>query len=382
MQRKLDPGAVLVGAPTLKAAYESFGNRGPGFDTLRLAAASAVVLHHAGSIDHDIVKDDILYQFSGGYTHLGILAVSVFFALSGFLVTPGLRKSGDVLEYLSRRFMRIMPLLVVVVALTVTVIGPILTTVPLSDYFQSSTTWRYLRNITTFLSLSLPGVTNYEGGPAVNSPMWSLHFEWLCYGVLAIASIAGLLKHRLVFLSLYLLVMGVLVFGYGPQSADVNLGRIYQLLYFFAYFGGGVLICLFRDVIRWSVSLMLISLCALVLSLWAGLGYALAPLLVTYLIAGIGLIQFPWGRFLEHSDLSYGVYLIHSLVLTLLMHWFEFEGWITLFLAGWVVSLMLAWASWNVIERPALDHKSFPADLVRRFAKAIPLPSIGPARDR
>ena len=140
--------------------------------------------------------------------------------------------------------------------------------------------------------------------------------------------------------------------------------------------------CLYRDVIRWSVWLMLLALGGLALALGAGLGHVFAPLLVTYLVAGVGLIRFPWGRFLEHSDLSYGVYLIHSLVLSLLMHWFAFDNWIVLFLAAWLVSLMLAWVSWNVIERPALDHKSMPADLVRRLARSMPLPSGGTARDR
>lgn len=381
MQHKFKFGAVLGGAPTLKAAYERHGNKGPGFDTLRLAAASAVVLHHAGSVEHDIVKDDILYVFSSGYTHLGILAVSVFFALSGFLVTPGLQKSGDVLEYLSRRFMRIMPLLGVIVVLTITLVGPILTTMPVADYFQSAATWRYLRNVTTLLSLDLPGVTNYEGGRAINSPLWSLHFEWLCYGILAVASAAGLLRHRLAFLAVYMAVMGSVVFGYGPQTADSGLGWSFLLLSLFSYFGAGVLISLFRDRIRWSVPLMLAALGALVVCLGAGLGYVAAPLLVTYLVAGIGLLQFPWRRFLERSDLSYGVYLSHTLALSLLMHLHRFESWIALFVTGWILSLMLAWISWRVIERPALDHKSLPADMVRRLAKSVRLTATRSAQD-
>lgn len=381
MQHKFEPAALSGGAPTLKAAYERHGNRGPGFDTLRLAAATAVVLHHAGSVSHDIVKDDVLYVFSGGYTHLGILAVSVFFALSGFLVTPGLQKSGDVLEYLSRRFMRIMPLLCVIVLLTITVVGPLLTSLPLGEYFRSAQTWRYLRNVTTFLSLDLPGVINYEGTSAVNSPLWSLHFEWLCYGILALASALGMLRNRLLFLAVYLLALGVFVFGYGPQTADSGLGRPFLLLYLFAYFGAGVLVCLFRDVIRWSPWLMLAALAALVMSLGTGLGYVFAPLLVTYLVASIGLVRFPWGRFLEHSDLSYGVYLSHTLVLSVLVHFFAIDSWIGLFAAGWAGALVLAWISWNVIERPALDHKSLPADLVRRLAKALPLSPARAARD-
>ena len=42
---------------SLRNAYEAVGNRGPGFEMLRLVAASAVVLHHSLKIEYDIVRD-------------------------------------------------------------------------------------------------------------------------------------------------------------------------------------------------------------------------------------------------------------------------------------------------------------------------------------
>ena len=131
-----------MSTPTLREAYAALGNRGPGFDMLRLVAASAVVLHHAMKIEHDIVLDDWLFRFSGGYTQLGLLAVSVFFALSGYLITPGLVKSGNVIGYFSRRFMRIMPLLAVIVATTALVVGPFFSSVSIAEYYSSAATWR------------------------------------------------------------------------------------------------------------------------------------------------------------------------------------------------------------------------------------------------
>lgn len=362
---------IIQSAPTLRDAYAANNDRGPGFDTLRLVAASAVVLHHAGSISHDIVHDDVIFRFSGGYTHIGLLAVSVFFALSGFLVAPGLLKSGDVIEYLSRRFMRIMPLLTAVVMLTIVLVGPILTNHQVGEYFEDPETWNYLRNVSTLLSPSLPGVSTYDGGSSVNSPLWSLHFEWLCYIILALATLLGAIQHRWFFLALYILAAFVLVVGFGPVAADTDAGRGFRLLYLFGYFGAGVAICLLRDVLRWSKTLMAIALLALTLSLWLGLGYIFAPILVSYIVVGFGLLKFPWRRVLERSDLSYGVYLTHSLMLSLLAKFFEFSSWLFFFAVGLACSLAIAWISWNLIERPALNRKSLPADLLRRFVSGV-----------
>ncbi|WP_271079221.1 acyltransferase family protein [Aurantiacibacter sp. MUD61] len=366
MQSTISARSVLASAPTFKDAYAAHGDRAPGFDTLRLIAASAVVLHHAGALSHDIVRDDVIYAFSERYTHLGLLAVSVFFALSGFLVTPGLLKSGSVLDYLSRRFMRIMPLLATVVLLTIFVVGPLLTSLPLERYFTAQETWAYLRNITTLLSLTLPGVTSYDGGSAINSPLWSLHFEWLCYGILAAGSFTGMLRYRWAFALLYVSAIAALTGIFGPSPDAAQNAWTYLLLYLFAYFGSGVLIFLFRDIIRWSLTLMVVALVALLLSLWSGVGGIIAPFLVTYLVVGCGLIRFPWGGVLAKVDLSYGVYLTHSVMLTLLVHYTGLQSWLGLFGAGLALSMLAAWLSWRLIERPALRHKHWPADMVRR----------------
>ena len=69
---------------TLESRLAETGFLGPGFDEVRLAAAITVLLHLA---------------FSGGFLHFGLLAVLVFFAISGFLVAPGLVRSGKVIDY-------------------------------------------------------------------------------------------------------------------------------------------------------------------------------------------------------------------------------------------------------------------------------------------
>lgn len=365
---------------SLRDAYAAIGNRGPGFETPTLVAASAVVLHHSMKIEHDIVRDDWLFRFSGGYTQLGLLAVSVFFALSGYLVTPGLAKSGNVIGYLSRRFMRIMPLLATIVVVTALVIGPLVSALPAAEYFASRATWRYLTTVTTFLSLQLPGVTDYDGGNTINGPIWTLNVEWMCYLMLAALAATGALSRRWIVLAFYVAAMLVLFFGLGPIPGDEIRGRPFVMLFLFGYFGAGMLLSLFGDLIPWSKGLMLAALAALVGVYTTPFDYLLAPLLTAYLVVGIGLIRFPETPLTTGVDLSYGVYLSHSVILMVLMNIHPFQSWPVLFALCLALSYATAFLSWRFIEAPALGHKDLPEKIVRRIiARVIPSREAGAA---
>lgn len=365
----------LRGAPTIAAVLASHDNRGPGFDTVRLIAASSVALHHSLGIAMHMVKDDLLYKFSGGYTHLGLLSVAVFFAISGFLVTPGLLKSRSVLEFLSRRLMRIMPLLVLVVLFAAFVLGPILTTESLRDYFASRDTWTYLRNITTSLQLNLPGVTNHVRQPGINSPLWTLQNEWLCYFIVAAASMGLLLRQRVLFLAGWVAAVMACVLLYGFADADANLGRFGRLLYLFTYFGAGVVISLYSDRLRWSPAILVAVTFALLLVLYIGWAHLVAPFMVAYVAVGVGLLKMPWSTFLAKADLSYGTYLTHDLVLTTLSKIHAFVNPFALFAVCLPITLIVSWLTWTLVEKPSLKHKSLPAKWARAVLLKAPLGS-------
>src|ERR1700730_3749205 len=120
---------------TFHGRLVSVAFRGPGFDQMRLVAATIVLLHHCRGIQYPKIQIDPLYHYSGGYMDFGRFAVVIFFAISGFLVTPGLVRSGSVLDYAVNRTARIFPGLIVNVVLTMLVLGPILTTHSLTSYF-------------------------------------------------------------------------------------------------------------------------------------------------------------------------------------------------------------------------------------------------------
>src|ERR1700720_1810015 len=134
--------AMKFGVLHYSVGQKTFGDqlvakafRGPGFDQIRLAAATTVLLHHAHGFDYDTLVDP-LFTYSGGFLHFGLLAVLVFFAISGFLVTPGLVRSGDLISYATNRVLRIFPALIVVIIATMLLLGPILTTMSPASYFS------------------------------------------------------------------------------------------------------------------------------------------------------------------------------------------------------------------------------------------------------
>lgn len=357
-------------ASTLEEAYLVFNNRAPGFDTLRVIAATAVVVHHAFLAFHPL-KSDLIYQWSHGATQLGFLSVSIFFALSGFLVVPGLLKSGDVVDYLIRRVVRIVPLLAVVVFATAFIVGPIITTMGLSEYYTDARAFLYLKNITTSLSLDLPGVVTYHGTSQVNGALWTLRFEWICYFVLAAASLTGVLRRRALFTAFYVACVCAAFAMDHFMIAGLSGTALNTSLRLFAYFGGGVMVYLYRSVLPMSWAYVIAALVGAALAYRFEVGELIAPILLAYVIAGIGLVTWPWTVFLGKADVSYGIYLIHSVVLVVVMHFLQLGDPFRLLAVALPITVALALCSWFLIERPALRTKGMVSQAVAQVGRKL-----------
>ena len=157
------------------------------FDLLRLFAAFAVVWGHACDLSGHLAADPIA-RFTG-VGGLGSLGVSVFFAISGFLVVGSFVRRPNLLSYAAARGLRLIPALAVVVLASALVIGPFVTRSPLGAYFASPQTWLYpIRNVLILpVAYQLPGV--FAGNPypdAVNGSLWTLRLEVGFYAITAL----------------------------------------------------------------------------------------------------------------------------------------------------------------------------------------------------
>src|SRR5690606_36414492 len=175
---------------TIDAAWRSGRNN---FNLIRLVAAWLVIYGHAwaitGTPGTDLIGAVTRFKFAGG------VAVDVFFVVSGFLIAASLQRN-DARGYLASRALRILPALVACVALSVFVLGPLLTTAP--GYWRDTLTWDYLwANGSLWASrFFLPGVFGDHPNPAVNGSLWTLPVEARLYLALLAAGLCGVLTPR------------------------------------------------------------------------------------------------------------------------------------------------------------------------------------------
>lgn len=344
---------------TLLERLEAISFRGPGFDQLRIAAATVVLLHHSRGVEYANLRVDPLFHYSGGYIHFGFLAVAVFFAISGFLVTPGLLRSKNLIDFASHRILRIFPALIVVVLVSMALLGPALTSVSLAAYFSDPNLYRYAKNLITLNEDFLPGVINSDGHLIiVNGALWTLHFEVLCYITLALTSMVGLLRRRSLFLILFLASYGInLAMSFDPTLAAVLPHRFLTFIKLFVYFGAGATLFIFADRVPFSMAFVIGALALVMAALPLGLGAVVMPLCLPYIIIFCGLSALPGQPLLKH-DLSYGVYLIHAPVLATFTLFFpHLRIWWLVAMIVFFITLVLSYLSWTCVEGPALSRK-------------------------
>ena len=177
----------------------SFGERlerhsglGPGFDFLRVALAVLIVAAHALLLTGN--RSDVAPLRMLEYSLL-----PMFFALSGFLVTASATRL-SLGNFLINRSLRIAPALAVDILFCALILGPIVTTAPLADYLTDPRFWRYFANIFGVVHYRLPGVFETQIDPRVNGALWTVPWEIVCYVVMSILMVSGLLKYPRIFL--------------------------------------------------------------------------------------------------------------------------------------------------------------------------------------
>src|SRR4051794_23316253 len=114
--------------------------------TLRLLGALAVLFGHSfvlGSGLHDRDPISNVTRDIAPY-HLGLpgLGVSMFFVISGYLVTQSYRRRGNLLAYAEARLLRIYPALIVAVAATI-LLGLVITTLSAGSHLTRRWTISY-----------------------------------------------------------------------------------------------------------------------------------------------------------------------------------------------------------------------------------------------
>lgn len=315
---------------------------------------------------------------------VGQWAVSVFFVVSGFLVAKSLVNHASLVEYTSARVLRIFPGLIVAAVLTVFVLGPLCTELPLGRYFSSLKTYSYLaRNILLVLKgvqFSLPGVFEKHPFPdSVNGSLWTLPIEvfmyaWLlAYGLAFHRNWLTSVRRKRILFALFTATGAALYLHDLLHNVHSASALPFSLPTYF-WTGG-----LFYALSRWiplSFWLCAASVAALALTLTShNLLFALHPLLTAYIVLYVCYV--PAGfvrRFNRLGDYSYGIYIYAFPVQQALAGFPAFApssarpdtvAIAYLAVAG-AITLILSILSWHLVEHPALGHVKQAASWFRR----------------
>ncbi|MDE1953572.1 MAG: acyltransferase [Betaproteobacteria bacterium] len=163
--------------------FPRFANR---FDVLRLALASLVIVSHVPELSDGNRSREILT----GLFHtlsLGKVAVDGFFLVSGYLILQSWLREPRLLRFLQKRVLRIYPAFLAASLVCVLIVGPIA---------GSPSYWHTLdasHAVTATLTLQVPAVPAAFQGmayPMVNGAMWTVHYEFACYLLVALMGLA------------------------------------------------------------------------------------------------------------------------------------------------------------------------------------------------
>jgi peptidoglycan/LPS O-acetylase OafA/YrhL len=340
--------------------------RDNNFNLIRFLAASAVLLDHSFAlVAHDQTASALI---DVERLEIGRLAVDVFFILSGFLVTRSVMTQPTLIDYAVARFLRLFPALLVACIGIAFVLGPIVTSASLGDYFTDPRPWLFVPLTTSLIthSMTLPGVFEHvpESG-VIDPPLWTLRYETMCYVLLALFALVGALATRFRATLTLAVVLGAYAFitfatSWRGDSSAIDSAARFVLDFFL---GGAFYV--FADKIRVDLRV------ALVLGLAAAATFGTAAYEAVFRVAlTYGLLWFalvPAGairRFNLIGDYSYGIYILcFPIQQTFVMLNPQITpGW--LFMCSFPAVLALAILSWHFIEHPALRRKAWAGDCV------------------
>lgn len=327
---------------------------------LRFVAASIVLFSHCYALTGHIA-DEPVAKVTNGLTDIATIGVTIFFAISGFLVTQSVMRSRSMGTFIKARALRLLPALALSTAFCVFVLGPIATKLPQNAYWTDQQTWRYL--IQTALldpQLGLPGVfrDNPYPLPAVNGSLWTIPLEVWCYVAIGIATALGIARRQWAF-SL-LLGVGFVCFVVGETMVRRYLpsGQVYTAPYLIAIFFVGGWCFLYRAMVPitpWLAGAIAIIALLLLKSSLALYAFYLGVAYLAYYCAYSPTLRVKW--FLRVGDYSYGIYVFAFPVQQFLVWQFRIADPWVLLATAYPATLALAVISWHLVEQPALALK-------------------------
>ena len=336
------------------------------FSAVRLILAFIVLVGHSGSTSG---KE---FSFSVGIIPLRDLSVFCFFILSGYLITPGLLRGGEI-YYLVRRIARIYPAYVgaiLVVGFGISSLWQMLA--PVKSFSVSNQIQYFAFNV-----LPPPGLFSQESkmvdflaGQPISVPLsgipngslWSLTLEFLAYLALVVLFIfskkIGKSFYFTLFWTLFIVYIWAIIVAISFDSYWLRNPTIFEATllkwpYLLCFLSGAFFSL--NENRKWdSNPISFLMLILFLVSTNNPLLFALVgAFCLTILIVNLGESTM-FARLPLRVDISYGIYLYHFPVQQTLAQFIQIKQNLILFIGLSIFfSSLLAYASAKFIEGPS-----------------------------
>lgn len=364
-----EPRRIVSLNEALNGSHNSLG-------LIRLVLASVVILDHAFPLGG--WGEDPFWGLTRGQASLGSLAVAGFFAISGYLIAKS-GMSGDVVQFMWRRTLRIFPAYWLVLLLTAFLIGPLIWLSygrEIWSYFSSGTNGPlhyFLANWTLHIGTYgihdlLENTTPYgisTGTSALNGSIWTLIYEWNCYLVIAVLVAFGVMKNARIivpiiaaFLFLMQVASALNVEAVALLVRPLSDIHLVSLGYTFMI---GAVLAVYSSRVPYDHKLGILSGVVLAVTLRYGgfstIGTAAGAYFVLYLAARLPRsVQWVGSK----NDYSYGIYIYGFLVqqVAAYLGWHKL-GYGLYVLIALTISFCFAWVSWHLVEKRAMSLKGW-----------------------
>lgn len=332
------------------------------FDLIRIVTAVLVLINH--SLAHLELHTPGFYLVIKQFPR-----VPMFFVMSGYLLSASFEKNSNLKSYFTNRLFRIYPGLWACLILTVVLFATI---GGVSFFNKEALPW--------FISQAAgviwtPHFLKDFGYGSYNGSLWTIVVELQFYLALPIIYFIGTLisdkwirdkkKANLYFYTLFVFsfILAFILKHYYPDTDDIRTATEKSIRYSIfphAYiFLSGILMqrwkifkspAIYGKGLYWAAGyLAFVYLVpdSITKNMVQMLILAPCTIAIAYSIPGLAT------KWLNNRDLSYGVYMYHGLLLTILVE-FNLKGSYWYLLGVFVVTMILSWLSYKYVETPAM----------------------------
>jgi peptidoglycan/LPS O-acetylase OafA/YrhL len=347
---------LAVAWPMLLSQAETT-TRNNNLTIIRLVAAISVTFAHSFALLAGHPYDLIPGLHSGSF---GSLAVAVFFALSGLLITQSYVRSKSAWTYFEARWLRIFPALFFANLVTAVIVSQLVKKQGLEAFIDIKN-WRYVFGAFFFDYGYYDHAFQNLPLDSVNGSLWTLTIEFRLYLFVLICGLIGLFARKYFALAIFIILTLAAIF-----HIDFIVLKMFPILFHTKTydptilslplcFGLGSLVFLFRDKVPLMLTPAIILLMGVIFIdewLYKVLAFAYA----SYVFGFHPKVYLPSLNF--RFDLSYGIYVLSFPLQQISIYYKVTESPWLLFLVTMSIVFPLSFCSWYVIEKPALKLKN------------------------